>query len=173
MTQEKEGENVPGPDIRAHGFVAAGRERLEQNTKPDPARQPRRGFLYAALLFSGAAVAAYLYQDEIIAGSPGGNATPFAVLLAALVLIALMLLLCYRVPRIGNRLLGYDIGTDRAHDRKAAEGYHYTGAFRTETGADTKKAASKRLQARHTRRKYARATRVLQEGEDSHDPETS
>lgn len=122
------------------------------------ARTPHRGFLVAAFIVSLLAAAAYWYQDDIIQDSPGGSPTPFALLIVFLVLLALFLVLCFRVPAWGNRFLGYDIVLNP--DQKGpTDGYHYTGAFKAETGVSEKMAASKRLKARQTRRKYARATR--------------
>ena len=128
----------------------------------DQALTPRRGFLVAASAVAALAVAAYLYEDVILGLSPTGSQTPFAILIVSLVLIALALLLCYRVPRLGNRLLGHDVVLKPDDGRDMNEGYHFTGSFKVDTAADTKRQNSRRKQARATRRQLAQATRQMQ-----------
>ena len=122
------------------------------------ARKPKPVFLVLASIAALGAVMAYVYQATIVEAS---GITSFAFLLLILVLVAMGFMLCYRVPRIGNRLLGYDIVIG-PKEKPVNEGYHYTGAFKVETGADTKRQNSKRKQSRYNRRKIAAVTREMQ-----------
>ncbi len=133
---------------------------MTDETPENEARRPRVGFLIAAGVFSALAFGAYLYEDEIIAQSPDGSPVPFAILLGMLVLVAMVLVLFYRVPSIGNRVLGYDIILNKT-DKQAGKGYHFASGFKSESAVEEKRAASRRLSARQTRRKYARATRDM------------
>ncbi|UTW54294.1 hypothetical protein [Kordiimonas sp. SCSIO 12610] len=130
----------------------------EQDDIMQEARQPKPIFLVLASLAAAGAVAAYLYQDTIVETS---GITTFAFLLLMLVLIAMGFMLCYRVPQIGNRLLGYGVIIS-PKDKTVNEGYHYTGTFKVETAVDTKRQNSKRKQSRYNRRKIAALTREMQ-----------
>lgn len=123
------------------------------------ANKPRAGFLVAAAVVSVTATMAYLYEDSIITATRGG-AMAFAVIIVFLVLLALFLVLCYRNPRIGNRLLGYDVVIVK-QGRQAKSDMQYSAGFKADTGVETKRMNSKRKQARHSRRKFAQVTREM------------
>lgn len=142
----------------------------DQNDILDEARKPKVIFLILASVAALGAVVAYMYQSAIVEAS---GITTFAFLLLMLVLIAMGFMLCYRVPKIGNRLLGYDIVIG-PKEKPVNEGYHYTGVFKVETGVDTKRQNSKRKQSRYNRRKIAAVTREMQkEGLINADQSTS
>jgi hypothetical protein len=130
----------------------------DQNDIVEAARTPKPIFLVLASIAALGAVVAYFYQNAIVEAS---GITAFAFLLLMLVLIAMVFMLCYRVPKIGNRLLGYDavIGPK---EKSVNEGYHYTGTFKVETAVDTKRQNTKRKQSRYNRRKIAAVTREMQ-----------
>lgn len=130
---------------------------IEDELKAEAAK-PRRGFLVAAAAASAAAVAAYVFEEDIILRSGGLG---YAILLIGLVFIALALVLCYRNPRLGNRLLGYDIVVADTGP-KAKSDVQYSGGFKAETGVETKRMNSKRKQTRYSRRKFAQVTREMQ-----------
>ncbi len=129
-----------------------------QDELQSEALRPRRGFLIAASLTSFAAVAAYIYEEAIVSLS---GSTVFAIVLAILVLLAMFFVLCFRVPRIGNKLLGFDVILTAPKQKEKAS-LQYTGSFNIETGAETKRMNTKRKQARHSRRKFAEVTRKMQ-----------
>jgi len=126
------------------------------------ARQPRVIFLILSGLFAAAAALTYFFEAWIIEQSYQQSATPFAVLLVMLVLLAILALLCYRLPALGNKLLGYSILLERDEKRRANPGFHYTGVFEGDTAKDTKHMNSKRKRARYSRKKMAAVTRDMQ-----------
>ena len=120
------------------------------------ALRPRPVFLVIALIFSVGAIAAYLYEPEITEMSGGSN-VPFAVLLISLVLLAIVMVLFFRNPRLGNRLLGYDaVMQDLTKEKRT--GYHFSAGFKSDTGVDEKRMNTRRKSARATRRQYAKIT---------------
>lgn len=124
------------------------------------ASKPRRVFLIAAAVVSAMLVAAYVFQDDImLASSP----LAYGALLIFLVLLALALVACYRTPRLGNRLLGYDIVIVNPDKQGVKSDVQYGGGFKTDSGADAKRMNSKRKQARYSRRKLAQVTREMQQ----------
>lgn len=125
-------------------------------------QKPRLGFLLASGIAALLAAVAYFLEDEIVTASPGNSGVTFAFLLIALVLAAMFLLLCYRVPRIGNRLLGYHklSGDPKA---TAKSDVQYTAGFKADSGIDAKRQNTKRKQARHSRKKLAAITREMQQ----------
>jgi len=133
------------------------------------ASRPRPGFLVAAAACVVLAIFAYLFEGEIISGVSGGQLT-YAFLLIFLVLAAMGLVYCYRVPRFGNRLLGYDVVIGKPQ-KGAKSDVQYSGGFKAETGADTKRMNSKRKQARYSRRKLAQVTREMQQEQAAKSPE--
>lgn len=122
--------------------------------------RPRPVFLWAAAITSVAAVLGYLFEPAI-AGEDGENALGYAVLLILLVILTVFLVLCYRVPRIGNRLLGYDVATMPKRDQEKSS-LNYAASFKVESGLTEKHMSSRRKQARHSRRKLAETTRQMQ-----------
>ena len=124
--------------------------------------KPRVGFLFSSAIAAMLAAAAFLYEEEIIANSSNGSGVTYALILLSLVFAAMFLLLCYRVPRIGNRVLGYQKMTSEA-DKKVKSDVQFSAGFKIETAADTKRQNTKRKQARHSRRKLASVTREMQQ----------
>lgn len=131
--------------------------------------KPKRVFLVAAAVVSMLIVGAYLYQDDIILGS---SPLAYGALLIVLVLLALALVACYRSPRLGNRLLGYDIIITDPDKKGAKSDVQYGGGFKTESAADAKRMNSKRKQARYSRRKLAQVTREMQQEKTATDKNT-
>lgn len=125
------------------------------------ALRPRPVFLWVAAVVASLAVVAYLFEGVFIDAS-GGGAMGYALLLSLLVVLAIFFVFCYRVPSLGNRLLGYGIAFDKNVDRKEKSSLQYTGSFQVETGLSEKRVASRRKQARHSRRKLAEVTRQMQ-----------
>lgn len=130
----------------------------EQKDIKQEALEPRRVFLIAGSITSVLGVLAYLYEETIVITS---GPVAFAVILVFLVLISLFLILCYRKPAWGNRLLGYDIVLVNP-DKKIKSDVQYSGGFKAESGVETKRMNSKRKQARYSRRKLAQVTREMQ-----------
>lgn len=131
---------------------------VDQKDIKQEALEPRRGFLTAGGVTSILGVLAYLYEETIVMTS---GPVAFAVILVFLVLVSLFLILCYRKPVWGNRLLGYDIVLVNP-DKKIKSDVQYSGGFKAETGAETKRMNSRRKQARYARRKLAQVTREMQ-----------
>ncbi len=131
-------------------------------------QKPRIGFLIASAIAALLAVAAYVFEDQIVGGGPGNSGISFAFLLISLVLAAIFLLLCYRVPRIGNRLLGYHKLNAQPKITPKSD-VQYSAGFKAETGVETKQLNSRRKQARHSRKKLAAVTREMQQKAASKD----
>jgi len=139
---------------------------IEDELKAEALR-PRRGFLVAAAVAIFLAFFAYFFEDDIVASSSGGQLT-FAFLLIFLVLAAMLLVLCYRSPHIGNRLLGYDVVITKP-DKGVKSDVQYSGGFKAETGLETKRMNTRRKQARYSRRKLAETTRQMQQEQPASD----
>jgi len=122
------------------------------------AARPRRGFLVAAAVASALAAIAYVFEEDIILSS---GAMGYAFLLIVLIFLAAGLMFCYKNPRFGSRLLGYDVVL-RDPAKKIKSDVQFSGGFKADTGADTKRMNSKRKQARYSRRKLAQVTREMQ-----------
>lgn len=123
--------------------------------------KPKMGFLLASGSAAVLAMVVYFLEDEITAGAQNDSGITFAFLLIALVLLSMFFMLCYRVPRIGNRLMGYDKLTGRKKTVKSD--VQYTAGFKSDTAVDAKRMNTKRKQARHSRRKLAAITREMQQ----------
>lgn len=124
--------------------------------------KPKIGFLIASGLCAVLAGTAYLFEEEIIRNSPGNSGVTFALILIVLVLAAMVLLLCYRNPKIGARLLGYHRLTGETKNLAKSD-MQYSAGFKAETGVDMKRQSSRRKQARHSRKKLAQVTREMQQ----------
>lgn len=132
--------------------------------------KPKMGFLVASGFAAVLAGVVYLFEDDITTGAQGDTGITFAFLLIALVLLAMFFLLCYRVPAIGNRVMGYDKLT--GDNKTIKSDVQFTAGFKTETAVDAKRMNTKRKHARHSRRKLAAITREMQQG-NSEKPELS
>lgn len=123
--------------------------------------KPKMGFLLASGTAAALAMGVYIFEDDITSGAPGDTGITFAFLLIALVLLAMFFMLCYRVPTIGARLMGYHKLTG---DKKSVKSdVQFTAGFKSETAVDAKRLNTKRKQARHSRRKLAAITREMQQ----------
>lgn len=137
----------------------------------DELLKPKMGFLLASGAAAVTAMVVYIFEDDITAGAAGGagdSGITFAFLLIVLVLLAMFFMLCYRVPRIGARLMGYDKLT--GEKKNTNSDVQFTAGFKSETAVDTKRLNTKRKQARHSRRKLAAITREMQQ-ENSEKPD--
>lgn len=122
--------------------------------------KPRTGFLISAGIASALAAIVYIFQDDF--AGPDDSGVTLALVLLVLVFAAMFLLLCYRVPRIGNRLLGYHkLKSDAKLPAKSD--VQYSAGFKSDTAVDTKRLNSRRKQARHSRKKLAAITREMQQ----------
>ncbi len=133
------------------------------------ASKPRVIFLIASGIFSIIAAVSYFNEEKIIEAS---GPTGFAVLLMLTIMVAMCLLLCYRIPRLGNRLLGYDVVLAKPDDKGKAD-MQFSGGFKMDGGTELKRQNSRRKEARHSRKKYAEATRQMQQEQTApeQDPE--
>lgn len=124
------------------------------------ANTPRPIFLVAAAVLAGLAFFTYFLEASIVS-EDGRGALTFAFILISLVFGAMFMMLCYRNPRLGNRLLGYSPpgGTQAP---KAKSDVQYSAGFKGETGIDVKMRSTARKQARHSRKKLAEITRQMQ-----------
>ena len=142
---------------------------IQDEMKSD-AMKPRPGFLWAAAVACVLAVATYASEDVMV-GTRGEGALAYAFLLGLFVLLAMALVLCYRSPALGNRLLGYDIVLKKPSKIQKSS-LNYTGTFHVETGLQEKQMGTQRKQARHARRKLAEVTRQMQAEADQEKAES-
>ena len=131
-------------------------------------QKPRLGFLIVAAISAMLAVATYLFEDDIV-GPAGEDGITYALILVILVLVTMVLVICYRVPSLGNQLLGYH-KLNAQPKMKAKSDVQYSAGFKSDTGADTKRVNSRRKQTRHSRKHYAAVTREMQQ--KSQNPDT-
>lgn len=140
-------------------------------TEPDQTvhemmQKPRVGFLIASGVCAALAVVAYIYEDEIVGTGPTDSGLTYAFLLVFLVLATMALMICYRVPALGNKVLGYDrLSTQQKMSAKSD--VQYSAGFKADTAVETKRLNSKRKQARHSRKKLAAVTREMQQKQKS------
>ncbi len=150
-----------------------GLEKLMAKDKDDfqtELLKPKMGFLISSGITAALAMAVYFLEEQIRPGGAGDTGITFAFILIALVLAAIFLLLCYRQPHIGNRLMGYHKLTS---DKETAKSdVQFTAGFKSETAVDEKRMNTKRKQARHSRKKLAAITREMQQ-KNSENPELS
>lgn len=132
-----------------------------QDTFEGQLTKPRIGFLVAAAVAALLAVTAYIYEDEIVGSGPDSAGITYAFLLVSLVLVSMFFVLCYRSPKIGGRLLGYDRLSGKPTKKIKAD-VQYSAGFKLPTGADTKRQNSQRKQVRASRKKLAAVTREMQ-----------
>ena len=131
----------------------------EQDELQADALRPRIGFLVVAGLLSAGAVLVYMFEDALV-GRRGEGSVAFAFVLGFLVLSAMIFVLFYRVPRLGNRLLGFDSVLKKpAKSEKSS--MSYTGSFHVETGLAEKRVNTQRKSMRHSRKHYAGVTRQM------------
>ncbi len=133
------------------------RDKLNKQDQDDlqaEALRPRIGFLIASAVTGATAVVAYFALAE-----EAGDFL-YVLLIGFLIFLAMFLLLCYRQPQLGNRFLGYDVVTAPRREKEKSS-LNYAGSFEVESGLTEKRMASKRKQARHSRRKLAEVTRQM------------
>ncbi|WP_262695606.1 hypothetical protein [Kordiimonas aquimaris] len=129
----------------------------QKNEFQDELNKPRIGFLITAAILSALSLGVYFYEADIVSDN---SALAYSLLLITLVLAAMFFMLCYRVPRIGNRLLGYHKMVDEP-DKSGKSDVQFSAGFKQETAADKKRMNTQRKQARYSRRKLAAITREM------------
>lgn len=136
-------------------------------TEPDQTlnemmQKPRVGFLIASGVSALLAVLAYIYEEDIVGAGQSDSSLTYAILLMFLVLASMFLMVCYRQPSLGNKLLGYH--RLKAQPKMTAKSdVQYSAGFKSETGVETKRMNSRRKQARHSRKRFAAVTREMQQ----------
>jgi len=130
-------------------------KKQEQDDLQAEALRPRVGFLIASAITGILAVVAYF----ALAAQNGDFL--YVLLIGFLIFLAMFLLLCYRQPQLGNRFLGYEVASMPRREKEKSS-LNYAGSFEVESGLAEKRMASKRKQARHSRRKLAEVTRQMQ-----------
>lgn len=131
----------------------------EQDELQSEALRPRIGFVVVAGILCACAVLVYLFEDSLV-GPRGEGSVAFAFVLGFLVLAAMIFVLFYRVPRLGNRLLGFD-SVLRKPSKAEKSSMSYTGSFHVETGLAEKRMNTQRKTMRHSRKHYAGVTRQM------------
>lgn len=143
---------------------------LPDQTLNEMMQKPRIGFLIASGVAALLAVVAYIYEEDIVGVGQTDGSLTYAILLIVLVLAAMFLMICYRVPRMGNKLLGYH-RLNAQPKMTAKSDVQYSAGFKSETGVETKRLNSRRKQARHSRKKLAAVTREMQQQAADQKPE--
>ena len=121
----------------------------------EPPKGPKI-FLYLAALMMVLAVLAYAYEEWLF--DLYRSAATFVYAITLSVLLGLLFLYCYRVPKLGHKLLGRRLEGDRDPQSKVPSVTY--NIFKAETGADVALRHHKRKTARHLRRRLAREARA-------------
>lgn len=120
-------------------------------------------FLILAAFSVVGLLATYNYEDALIGGFSGslGSSSAslvFAVSLILLVLLTLFFVMCYRTPRLSDRILG----KAKVLPDDETSGFKYTGGgFTPASAGDEKKLNSQRKSARAMRKQLAAKQREL------------
>lgn len=130
-----------------------------QNDLQSEALRPRIGFVVVAGILCACAVLVYLFENSLV-GPRGEGSVAFAFVLGFLVLSAMIFVLFYRSPRLGNRLLGFD-SVLKKPSKSEKSSMSYTGSFHVETGLAEKRMNTQRKNMRHSRKHYAEVTRQM------------
>jgi len=121
---------------------------------PDAVHERLTVFLVLAAVMMLLTILAYVFEEELFDLTYSHEA--FIVSITMGVLLALFFLLCYRVPRIGLRLLGR--GVELGQPRDDNDSSSTFNVYKSESGTEEKLHHSRRKQSRHLRRKLARNT---------------
>ncbi len=143
----------------------------DQDELRNEALRPRIGFVIVAGILCAAAVLVYLFEDALV-GPRGEGSVAFAFVLGFLVLTAMIFVLFYRVPRLGNRLLGFE-SVLRKPSKSEKSSMSYTGSFHVETGLAEKRMNTQRKSMRHSRKHYADVTRKMKAEKAQEKPSNS
>ncbi len=122
--------------------------------KPEYEEPPRgpRVFLYLAALMMVLAVLSYVFENWLF--DLYYSASTFVYAITISVLLGLFFLYCYRLPRIGYKLLGRRLEAERDPQSKVPAVTY--DIFKDEMGSDVALRHHKRKTARHLRRRLAR-----------------
>jgi hypothetical protein len=125
---------------------------MQENPKNEETPQGPRIFLVLAALMMVLAVLSYTFEDWLF--DLYYSAATFVYAITISVLLGLFFLYCYRVPRIGYKLLGRRLAADRDPEPKVASVTY--DIFKDEMPSDTAMRHHKRMEARHLRHRLAR-----------------
>ena len=146
--------------------IQDAKERLAAKESGAPtALTPRPVFLWCSAVIALMAVLVFLNEDQLVDPLQPGSGTAYALVLVFLVLIAAFLIVCYRSPALGNRLLGYAAlmrRSSRVIDRDESTSIQFSRTDAVDTGLEAKRRSSRRKAARHQRRHIAAVTRDMQ-----------
>lgn len=125
--------------------------------KPKYEKPPKgpKIFLYLAALMMILAVLSYAFENWLF--DLYYSASTFVYAITISVLLGLFFLYCYRMPRIGYKLLGRRLEGER--DPKSKVPAVTYDIFKDEMASDIALRHHKRMEARHLRRRLARETR--------------
>ena len=119
-----------------------------------PPKGPRV-FLYLAALMMVLAVLSYVFENWLFDLYYSDSTFVYAITIS--VLLGLFFLYCYRMPRIGYKLLGRRLEGER--DPKSKVPAVTYDIFKDEMGSDMALRHHQRKEARHLRRRLAREQR--------------
>ena len=140
--------------------------------KPEYEEPPRgpRVFLYLAALMMVLAILSYVFENWLF--DLYYSASTFVYAITISVLLGLFFLFCYRLPRIGYKLLGRRLEAERDPQSKVPAVTY--DIFKDEMGSDVALRHHKRKTARQLRRRLAREERQKrrERPDGSDDPET-
>ncbi len=122
--------------------------------KPKYEKPPKgpKIFLYLAALMMVLAVLSYAFENWLF--DLYYSASTFVYAITISVLLGLFFLYCYRMPRIGYKLLGRRLEGER--DPKSKVPAVTYDIFKDEMASDIALRHHKRMEARHLRRRLAR-----------------
>ena len=137
----------------------------EQPKYEDAAKGPKV-FLYLAALMMVLAVLSYVFEEWLFDLYFSTSTFVYAITIS--VLLGLFFLYCYRMPRIGYKLLGRRLEGER--DPKSKVPAVTYDIFKDEMGSDVALRHHRRKTARHLRHRLARETKEAKEAKEAKTP---
>ena len=134
---------------------------------PQKHEEPKKPviFLYLAAVMVALAVLAYAFEDTLYINRPYTEITFHTVnvylfgILGLSLIGAFFFLKCYLSPHLGNRLLGRETRIGKKSGESVSTVTY--NVFDDTTAASVKSQSIRRKTARHSRRRYAEATREM------------
>ena len=132
-------------------------QKPDETTSKEEVPRPKV-FLVLAGVMMLIALLAYTFESELFAINYSYDG--FLITISFTVLCALFFLMCYRIPRIGLKILGRSAELPMAKEKEASVTYN---VFKGEDMMEEKRLQSQRKMARHARKRFSKANQDKKE----------